>query len=93
MTRANELLFPTLTMGEKAFSLTEMNEIAKCFHTPSVQKYLLFNAQLAIKDITEGQRKEGEAAESYLERLAGVAGGLAVFKTLLEIEPASPAES
>jgi len=77
-----EKLFP-----EPSFTTAELFELAVTIHKPVMQKYLRTLACTAIKDICHGQRKEGESAESYLERQAVVAGGLAVVEQLLNVEP------
>lgn len=74
-------LFP-----EKEYTTTELNVIATHLSQPVVKAYLHDLAGRSLKDMVFGQRKPGESAESYLERQAVVAGGLAVLETLLAIE-------
>lgn len=56
-------------------------------NNPSLQKYLHAEANGAINAIVTSKRKDGESAESYLERVAHVQGGLGVLMNLLSIEP------
>jgi hypothetical protein len=79
-------LFPAITM-----STTEMVELAKLFTHPTMQKYLTHLARSNINDIVHAERKEGESAESFLERVALVRGGLEAVETLLAIE--TPAQA
>lgn len=74
-------LFPSIEL-----TTSEMYEIATAFHSPSVQKYLRHLATDSINAIVHGRRKDGESAESYLERQAVVQGGLEAIELLLGIE-------
>ncbi len=73
------------------YTLSEMQDIAAAFNQPAVQKFLKSHAQETMFDIAHASRKDGESAESYLERLAVVSGGLAVYESLLAIETAPTA--
>jgi hypothetical protein len=74
-------LFPPIS-----FTTTEMTELANKINEPVIQKYLTHLATNTINDLVHGMRKEGESAESFLERKAEVRGGLAAIETLLAIE-------
>ena len=81
-------MFPEVT-----FSKTELDEIAKAFHTPCVQKYLKNLASKQIKDIVHSvptvlEDGTEEKPESYLRRVSEVKGGLAAIETLLSMQPA-----
>ena len=69
----------------------EMLELATAINTPVVQRYLTHLAQNSIKDIVHAVRKDGESAESFLERVSAVKGGLVAIELLLEIEPPTQA--
>ena len=89
MTQAQQVV--TQLFPEKEFNTTELTIIAQCLGHPVVKKYFLDLASRNLKAIVFGQRKPGESAESYLERQAVVAGGLAVIEMLLAVElPISP---
>jgi hypothetical protein len=75
-------LFPEIT-----FTTTELVEIQKHLTQPIIKKYLSSLVSTAVKDLTHSSRKEGESAESFLERRAVVAGGLEAIEQLLAIEP------
>lgn len=81
MKTALEILYPTPSM-----TTTEMIELSVTINKPIMRKYLLMIAGKAIKDIAQAARREGESAESFLERLAAVSGGLATVEMLLAIE-------
>jgi hypothetical protein len=81
-------LFPAINL-----STTEMVELAKLATHPTMQKYLSHLARTAIYDIIHAERRENESAESFLERLAVVRGGLVAVETLLAIENPAQAAS
>ena len=90
MTQEQSLVVNAL-FPEKEFTTAELATIAQCLGHPTIKKYLVELGRRNVKAIVFGQRNSGEAAESYLERQAVVAGGLAVIEMLLAIElPISP---
>jgi hypothetical protein len=81
MSKSSQLLYPELVM-----TTTEMVELANKINEPVIQKYLTHLALNCIKELNHATRKEGESAESFLERIAEVRGGLSSIETLLDIE-------
>ena len=75
------------TFEEVPFTTTELIEIQKHLASPIIKKYFYSLATSAIKDLVHSIRKDGETAESFLERRAVTAGGLATIEQLLAIEP------
>lgn len=69
------------------FSTAELHQIADAISTPAVRKYLKNQQAKLIKAIGNGLPKEEESAESYVRRQSVVVGGLAVYESLLTIEP------
>lgn len=77
----------TTIFPEVGFTTTELLEIQKHFAAPVMKKYLYSLVSTAVRDAVQSSRKEGESAESYLERRAVVMGGLEALNQLLSIEP------
>lgn len=73
-----------------SFTKSELVEIQQALISPSVQKYFHSLANSMGSDICTSERKEGEAAESFLGRIEYVKGGLGLINTILQIAVDNP---